>query len=41
MKNKDLQELKKAEKRHLVVMFSILLFAFLTFCLGFMIGMGY
>jgi len=38
MNNKDLQELKKAEKRHLVVMFSILLFALLNFCLGFMIG---
>ena len=35
------QELKKAEQRQLVVMASILLLAFLTFCLGFMIGFGY
>jgi hypothetical protein len=34
------QELKKAEQRQLVVMASILLLAFLTFCLGFMIGYG-
>jgi len=32
------QELKKAEQRQLVVMASVLLLAFLTFCLGFMIG---
>ena len=39
---KELQqkELKKAEQRQLVVMASILLLAFLTFCLGFMIGYG-
>ena len=34
------QELKKAEQRQLVVMASILFLAFLTFCLGFMIGYG-
>ncbi len=34
------QELKKEEQRQLVVMASILLLAFLTFCLGFMIGYG-
>jgi hypothetical protein len=39
---KELQqkELKKAEQRQLVVMASILFLAFLTFCLGFMIGYG-
>jgi hypothetical protein len=39
---KELQqkEIKKAEQRQLVVMASILFLAFLTFCLGFMIGYG-
>ena len=37
-KELEQQELKKAEQRQLVVMASILLLAFLTFCLGFMIG---
>ena len=40
-KELELKELKKAEQRQLVVMASILLFAFLTFCFGFMIGFGY
>jgi hypothetical protein len=40
-KELEQQELKKAEQRQLVVMASILLLAFLTFCLGFMIGFGY
>jgi len=40
-KELELKELKKAEQRQLVVMASILLLAFLTFCLGFMIGYGY
>ena len=40
-KELEQQELKKAEQRQLVVMASILLLAFLTFCLGFMIGYGY
>ncbi len=40
-KELELKELKKAEQRQLVVMASILLLAFLTFCLGFMIGFGY
>ena len=39
-KELEQQELKKAEQRQLVVMASILLLAFLTFCLGFMIGYG-
>jgi len=39
-KELELKELKKAEQRQLVVMASILLLAFLTFCLGFMIGLG-
>jgi hypothetical protein len=39
-KELELKELKKAEQRQLVVMASILLLAFLTFCLGFMIGYG-
>ncbi len=39
-KELEQQELKKAEQRQLVVMASILLLAFLTFCLGFMIGLG-
>ena len=38
-KELELKELKKAEQRQLVVMASILLLAFLTFCLGF-IGYG-
>jgi hypothetical protein len=39
---KELQqkEIKKSEQRQLVVMASILFLAFLTFCLGFMIGYG-
>jgi len=40
-KELEQQEIKKAEQRQLVVMASILLLAFLTFCLGFMIGFGY
>ena len=40
-KELELKEIKKAEQRQLIVMASILLFAFLTFCLGFMIGFGY
>jgi len=40
-KELEQQELKKAEQRQLVVMASILLLAFLTFCLGFMIGFSY
>ena len=40
-KELEQQELKKAEQRQLVVMAFILLLAFLTFCLGFMIGFGY
>ena len=40
-KELEQQELKKTEQRQLVVMASILLLAFLTFCLGFMIGFGY
>ena len=39
-KELELKELKKAEQRQLVVMASILLLAFLTFVLGFMIGYG-
>ena len=39
-KELELKELKKEEQRQLVVMASILLLAFLTFCLGFMIGYG-
>ena len=39
-KELEQQKLKKAEQRQLVVMLSILLLAFLTFCLGFMIGYG-
>jgi hypothetical protein len=39
-KELELKELKKAEQRQLVVMASILFLAFLTFCLGFMIGYG-
>ena len=39
-KELELKELKKAEQSQLVVMASILLLAFLTFCLGFMIGYG-
>ena len=39
-KELELKELKKAEQRQLVVMASILFLAFLTFCLGFMIGLG-
>ncbi len=39
-KELEQQELKKAEQRQLIVMASILLLAFLTFCLGFMIGYG-
>ena len=39
-KELEQQELKKAEQRQLVVMASILFLAFLTFCLGFMIGYG-
>jgi hypothetical protein len=39
-KELELKELKKAEQRQLVVMASILLLAFLTFCLGFMVGYG-
>jgi len=39
-KELELKELKKAEQRELVVMASILLLAFLTFCFGFMIGYG-
>lgn len=39
-KELELKELKKEEQRQLVVMASILLLAFLTFCLGFMIGLG-
>ena len=39
-KELELKEIKKAEQRQLVVMASILLLAFLTFCLGFMIGYG-
>ena len=39
-KELELKELKKAEQRQLVVMASILLLAFLMFCLGFMIGYG-
>jgi|13_taG_2_1085334.scaffolds.fasta_scaffold36249_6 hypothetical protein len=40
-KELELKELKKAEQRQLIVMASILFLAFLTFCLGFMIGFGY
>ncbi len=40
-KELEKKEIKKAEQRQLVVMASILLLAFLTFCLGFMIGFGY
>ena len=39
-KELELKELKKAEQRQLIVMASILFLAFLTFCLGFMIGYG-
>ena len=39
-KELELKELKKEEQRQLVVMASILFLAFLTFCLGFMIGYG-
>jgi hypothetical protein len=40
-KELELKEIKKAEQRQLIVMASILFLAFLTFCLGFMIGFGY